>query len=146
MFCSCVVYTIAVAPQYICSYADASLSSEEVTLPSPPPTWGFPGSSVVENPSAIQEMWVRSLGWENALEEGMATHSSILALEIPWTEEPGGLQSMGSQEQLNHHHLLHLLFSLPSFHFRNLGILYFLSCFLEPGKGPMTFSFLKDWW
>ena len=45
----------------------------------------------------MQEMWVRSLGQEDPLENGMATHSSILAWEIPWTEEPGGLQSMGSQ-------------------------------------------------
>ena len=42
-------------------------------------------------------MWVQSLGWEEPLEEEMATHSNILAWEIPWTEEPGGLQSMGSQ-------------------------------------------------
>ena len=41
-------------------------------------------------------MWVRSLGREDALEEGMATHSSILAWRVPWTEEPGGLQPMGS--------------------------------------------------
>ena len=41
----------------------------------------------------MQEIWVQSLGRENPLEEEMATHSSILALEIPWTEEPGGLQS-----------------------------------------------------
>jgi len=45
----------------------------------------------------MQEMWVRSLGREDPLEEGMATHSSILAQRIPWTEEPGGLQSIGSQ-------------------------------------------------
>ena len=42
-------------------------------------------------------MWVRSQGWEDAVEKEMATHPSILAWEIPWTEEPGGLQSMGSQ-------------------------------------------------
>ena len=42
-------------------------------------------------------MWVRSLGWEDPLEEGMATHSSILDWSISWTEEPGRLQSMGSQ-------------------------------------------------
>ena len=46
----------------------------------------------------MQDTWVRSLGWEDLLEEGMATHSSILALRIPWTEEPGGLQSMWSQK------------------------------------------------
>ena len=42
-------------------------------------------------------MWVRSLGWEDRLEKGMATHSSILAQRIPWTEEAGGLQSIGLQ-------------------------------------------------
>ena len=46
----------------------------------------------------MRKTWVRSLGWEDPLEEGMATHSSILTWEIPWTEEAGGLQSMGSQE------------------------------------------------
>ena len=44
-----------------------------------------------------QEVWVQSLGWEDPLEEGMATHSSIVAWEIPWTEKPGGLWSMGAQ-------------------------------------------------
>ena len=44
-----------------------------------------------------QEMWVRSLGWEDPLKKGMATHSSILAWRIPWTKEPGGLQFMGSK-------------------------------------------------
>ena len=58
---------------------------------------GFPGGSVVKNPSAMQEIWVQSLGREDPLEEGMATHSSILAWKIPWTEEPSRLQSMGSQ-------------------------------------------------
>ena len=47
--------------------------------------------------SAMQETWVRSLGWEDPLEEGMTTHSIILAWRIPWTEESGWLQSMGSQ-------------------------------------------------
>ena len=46
----------------------------------------------------MQEMQVRSLGWEDPLEKEMATHSSILAWKIPWTEEPGGLESMGSQK------------------------------------------------
>ena len=53
----------------------------------------------VKNPSAMQEIQVQSLGWEDPLEKGMATHSSILAWRIPWTEEPGGLQSMGLQSQ-----------------------------------------------
>ena len=54
----------------------------------------------VKNPPVVwktQEMWVQSLGQEDSLEEGMATHSSILAWRIPWTKEPGGLQSIGSQ-------------------------------------------------
>ena len=54
-------------------------------------------TQMVKNLPAMQETQVRSLGWEDPLEEGMATHSSILAWRIPWTEEPGGLQSMGSQ-------------------------------------------------
>ena len=45
----------------------------------------------------MQEMWVRFLGWEDPLEKKMATHSNILAWEIPWTEKPGGLQAMGLQ-------------------------------------------------
>ena len=52
---------------------------------------------MVKNVTAMQETWVLSLGWEDPLEEEMATNSSILAWRIPWTEEPGGLQSMGSQ-------------------------------------------------
>ena len=51
---------------------------------------------MVKNPPAMQETRVRSLGPEDALEKKMATHSSILAWIIPWTEEPGGLQSIGS--------------------------------------------------
>jgi len=58
---------------------------------------GFPGDSVLKNPPAKQETQVQALGWEDPLEKETATHSSILAWEIPWTEEPGGLQSMGSQ-------------------------------------------------
>ena len=52
---------------------------------------------MIKNLPAMQETWVQSLGWEDPLEKEMATPSSILAWEIPWTEEPGGLQSMGSQ-------------------------------------------------
>ena len=58
---------------------------------------GFPGGTVVKNLPAIQEMQVRFLGGEDPLEREMAMHSSILAWEIPRTEEPGRLQSMGSQ-------------------------------------------------
>ena len=58
---------------------------------------GFLGGSVIKNLPAMQEMQVGSLGRDDPLEGGMATHSSILAWRIPWTEEPGGLQSIGSQ-------------------------------------------------
>jgi len=52
---------------------------------------------MVKNLPAMQETWVRSLGWEDPLEKGMATHPSILAWRISWTKEPGRLQFMGSQ-------------------------------------------------
>ena len=52
---------------------------------------------LVKNAPAMWETWVRSLGWEDPLEKGKAIHSSILAWRIPWTEEPGRLQSIGSQ-------------------------------------------------
>ena len=58
---------------------------------------GFLAGSNYKNPPAMQETWVRSLGWEDLLEKGTATDSTILAWRIPWTEEAGGLQSMGSQ-------------------------------------------------
>ena len=62
--------------------------------------YSFPGGSVVKNPPAVQETketCISSLGWEDPLEKEMATHSSILAWEIPWIEESGRLQSVGSQ-------------------------------------------------
>ena len=59
--------------------------------------WASLVAQMVKNTPAMQETWVRSLSWEDPLEEGMTTHSSILAWKIPWTEDPGGLQSMGSQ-------------------------------------------------
>ena len=55
---------------------------------------GFPGGSVAKDAPAMQEMWVLSLGWEDPLEEGMATHSSILSWRISWTEEHGGPQKV----------------------------------------------------
>ena len=67
----------------------------------------------------MQETWVPSLGWEDPLEEGMATYSSILAWRIPWTEEPGGYGPQGRKEldmteQLTHTHRKHLVQSLAS--------------------------------
>ena len=76
---------------------------EYVTLgKSQQPNEGFPGGSSVKNLPAMQEpqeTWVQSLGRENPVEEGMATHSSILAWRLPWTEEPGGATSTGLQSQ-----------------------------------------------
>ena len=54
-------------------------------------------AQLVKNLPAMQETWVQSLGWEDPLDKEMATHSSILAWKISWTEEPGGLQSKGLQ-------------------------------------------------
>ena len=62
---------------------------------------GFPSGSRVKGPSAMQEIQVYFQGREDPLEEGMATHYSILAWRVPWTEEPGGLQSMGLQRVRN---------------------------------------------
>ena len=75
---------------------------------------------MVKNPPVIQESWVQSLGGEDPLEKEMATHSGILAWRIPWAEEPGRLQSMGSQEsdmteRLNHHHHLSLSSAFPHY-------------------------------
>ena len=59
--------------------------------------WDVPGGSGVKNCLPMQETRIQSLGWEDPLEKEMAMHSSILAWEIPWTEEPGGLLSTWSQ-------------------------------------------------
>ena len=56
-------------------------------------------AQTVKNPPVMWETWVRSLGWEDTLEEGMATQSSILAWRTPWTERPRGLQSLESQSR-----------------------------------------------
>ena len=61
-------------------------------------SWASLVPQTVKNLPAMWEPWVQSLGWEDPLEEGLATHSSILAWKIPWTEELGRPQSMGSQE------------------------------------------------
>ena len=76
--------------------------------------WAFQVAQTVKNPPAVQETWVQSLGWEDPLEKGTATHSSILAWRIAWTEEPGRLQSRGSQRvghnwAIKHTHTEHLM-------------------------------------
>ena len=64
------------------------------------PTWASLVAQLVKNLPAMQETQAGSLGWEDPLEEGTATQSSILAWRIPCTEEPGGLRSIGSQSQM----------------------------------------------
>ena len=64
--------------------------------------WASLAAQTVENLPAVEETWVQLLAREDPLKKGMVTHSSILAWEIPWTEEPGGLQSMGLQ-RIGHH-------------------------------------------
>ena len=88
----------------MCSLGPWPLAS---TSPAHVPSWGFHPqlrpfwasrvAQLVKNPPAMWETWVSSLGWKDALEKGMATHFSILGWRIPWTQEPGGLQSMGLQ-------------------------------------------------
>ena len=63
--------------------------------------FGFPGGSDGKESACNGETRVWSLGWEDLLEEGIATYSSILAWRIPWTERPGGLQSMGLQRVID---------------------------------------------
>ena len=60
--------------------------------------WASLEAQLVKNLPAMQETWVQFLGWEDPLEKGKTTHSSILAWRVPWTEEPGGLQSMDCKE------------------------------------------------
>ena len=88
-------------------------------------------AQLVKNLLAMQEIWVRFLGQEDPLEKEMTTHSSILAWIIPWTEEPGRLQSRGSQEldttwQLNRHHHLQLNVRFKNFKPKTVVCLPFL--------------------
>ena len=82
-------------------------------------------SQMVKNLPAVQETQVQSLGWEDPLEKEMETHSSILAWEIPWTEEPGGLQSTGSQR------VRHNLVTKPHVPLSFLHLLHPSSCCLH---------------
>ena len=80
---------------------------EELETNKYPSVWmdlytGFPSDSVVKNPPVMQETHVQFLGQEDPLEKEMATHSSILAWRIPWTEEPGGLHFIGSSQRVRH--------------------------------------------
>ena len=73
-------------------------------------TEGFPGGSDGKNLPAMRESWVQSLGWEDPLEKGMATHSRILAWRIAWTEEPGGLYSPWGCKESDTTEQLHFYF------------------------------------
>ena len=96
-------------PHLVCLHKSHTILVKSHRRAGPRSTWGssfpdgssgYPRGSVVKNSPAMQESQERgvySLGWEDPLEEGMATHSSILAWRIPQTEEPGGLQPIGSQ-------------------------------------------------
>ena len=92
-------------------------------------------TQTVKSLPVMQETWFWFLCWEDSLETGMATHSSILAWRIPWTEEPGGLQSMGSQRVghgwTTNHHLPKVVHSLTG------GQTYFLSV-LHLGHPPLS--------
>ena len=92
---------------------------------------GFPSGSVVKNPPAMQETWVQSLGQENSLEEGMATHSSILAWRIPWTEEPGRLWSIGSQRVGQLKHLSTHTHTHTHTHTQSNNLLHFMSTLIN---------------
>ena len=90
----------------------------------------------------MQERWFLSLAWEDLLEKGMATHSSILAWRLPWTEEPGALQCMGSQEsdtaaQLNFHQ--------PICGPRLLASAWTVSRELAQGLTPLCEESRKNW-
>ena len=88
---------------------------------------------------AMWETWVWSLGWEDPLEKEMATHSSILAWRIPWTEKPGGLQSMGSQRVV---HDWATSFSFP-FMGPDAMILVFWTLSFKPGFSLLSLIFIK---
>ena len=85
--CKLVISTILGAPTQLPTFI----------LLVPTISWASLVAQTVKNQPAMQETWVQSLGWEDPLEMGMATHSSVFAWRIPWTEGPGGLHSMGLQ-------------------------------------------------
>ena len=85
-------------PSHVCHAPKSPVRHADSESPSDQNTWGCPGGSDGTESACMQETWVPSLGQEDLLEEEMATHSSILAWRIPWTEEPGGLQPMGLLE------------------------------------------------
>ena len=83
----------------------------------------------------MQKTRIQSLGWEDSLEKGMATHSSILVWRIPWTEEPGGVQSMGSQ-RAGHD------WATKTFTFNNNRVCYLRSTYYVPVAKQSTFMYI----
>ena len=108
---------------------------------------GFPGGSMVKNPPAMRETQVQSLGQEDALEDLMATHASILARKTPWTEELGGLQSMGQQSWpwLSMYVPKNICYSLQGWHFMTWLVLNsFLGCEVSPDLFNLSVSVRRE--
>ena len=101
-------------------------------------SWASLVAQTVKSPPAMPETWVQSLGWEDPLEEGMATHSSVLAWRIPWTEEPGRLQSSGLQRVRHDCRDLADMLNL----FRNFQIVFQSSSIILHSYGRMSDQFL----
>ena len=108
------------------------------TLPS---QWASLVAQMVKNLPAMQETWVGSLGWEDSLGKGMATHSSILAWRIPWTEEPGSLQSRASQ-RVKHNWVTNIPSQHTEMHFTATNLLLTLSwVYLSKSLAPIVLCF-----
>ena len=90
------------------------------------PLWNRMMAQMVKNPPAMQETQVWSLGWEDPLKKGMATHSSILARRTPWTEEPSRLQSMGLQ-RVRHDWATNTFNYICIFSMKKFGLTHFIS-------------------
>ena len=110
-----------------------------------PVFWVSLVAQMVKNPPAMQETWVQFLGWEDLLEKGMATHSSILAWRIPLTEEPGRLQSVGSQRgiQLSNFHFPYLcMLLLLLSHFSHVRLC--ASPYMAAHQAPLSLGFSRQ--
>ena len=109
--------------------------------------WASLVAQMLKNLPAIQETWIRFLDWEYPLEKGMATHSSILAWRIPWTEEPGRLQSMGLQ-RVKHDWMRHFSLFGVTVSYRSLslsiGFNFWVSyCEFKKKKKSSFFGYLR---
>ena len=122
--------------------------------------WASPVALVAKNLPEMQDIWIRSLGWEDPLEEGIATHFSILAWRIPWAEEPGRLQSIGSQRARHNrsnltymHGLQPALGLIDSLGMKECRLkqkpkrmFYHLLPFITVGESTIFWSFLTSSW